>query len=807
MKALNPPRRLLYGPGPSQVAARVYEAMGKPIVGHLDPYFFEISTEIRDMLKECYGTANPFTLAISATGSAGMETSVANFVEPGSKFAVFANGFFCDRLSEMGKRQGANVVGAIVGSGWYGVPKLLFQVEWQYADGTTGRTDSRGLIIDGVITQLATGPILENSVFDGEVYDARLEKPGWDTPEDPIGETEFIGDWTAPTAVESPGGRLIAQMQEPIRVVDTLRPQSVKQPKPGVFVFDVGQNMAGWARLTVQGARGTRVTMRFGEMLYEDGTVDQENLRSALARDIYILRGEGVETWEPRFTYHGFRYIQVDGYPGTPTLDSVQARVVRSAVEPVGTFECDHPLVNQLYRAVWWTEASNLHGIPTDCPQRDERQGWLNDMAARSEEAVYNFDLSRLWPKWMNDIADSQNDEGAVPDTAPYRWGSHPGDPVSVCYLLVPWLLYRHYGNRHVLEDQYEGNRRWVDFLTSQATDYIVSYSYFGDWAPPASETVSGSIGTGAVSRSTPGPLVSTAHYYYAAVLFSRIAAVLGRSVDVAVYQALAEAIKESFNRHFWDEALGGYLTNSQGCNAIALYMGLVPEERKARTLANLIQGIKDRDYHLTTGNLSTKYILEVLAQTGHADIAFRIVTQTTYPSWGFMLQNGATTIWERWEKMTGGGMNSYNHPMYGSVGAWIYRVLGGIQARSEGPGFGRFEIRPCMPDGMNHAHTALKTVRGVVSTAWDRQEIGYSLRVHVPVGSQAQVVVPGLGGAPFRICEGGKTIWATDRPAEAIAGLVDTREEAESVVLTVGSGEYEFQVEREPEHTKDTEL
>jgi len=690
-----------------------------------------------------------------------------------------------------------NVVGVIVGSGWYGTPTLRLQLEIQFEDGTSMQVLTGKHGSGGSWWRVADSPIIENGVFDGEVYDACLERPGWDMSEGFHERFPNRDSWAGAMAVDGPAGRMVAQTIEPILVIETLQPRTISQPKQGVYVLDTGQNLAGWALLTVAGTRGTQVTLRYAESLYDDGTVNQENLRAAHACDRYILKGDGIETWEPRFTYHGFRYIQVDGFPGEMTLDSIQVRVVRSAVEATGQFECDHPLLNQLQRAIWWTEASNLHGLPTDCPQRDERMGWLNDMAARSEEAIYNFDLSRLLPKWLNDIADTQDAFGTISDTAPYRWGRRPADPVSVCYLLIPWLLYCHYGDRRVLAEHYAGMKRWIDYLTTRAPGHIVEYSHYGDWAPPLTESIEGSLGTSAIARNTPGSLVSTGFYFYSAALFSKIAQVLGKPEDAASYQLLTEQIATAFNDCFWDELQGGYGTNNQACNSLALYMGLVPQARQARVIANLLHDVAEQDYHLTTGNLCTKYMLEILTRTGHNDISFSLATQTTYPSWGYMFANGATTIWERWEQATGGGMNSHNHPMFGSVGAWLYRALAGIQVDEESSGFSHFSIRPAIPATMTRAHASLKTVRGLVESSWERTSHSLSIGVRVPVGSQAQIYIPKLdSGTSFRITEGETIVWENDAAQNQVQGIVDTHEEEGFFLVQVGSGQYQFRIE-----------
>jgi alpha-L-rhamnosidase len=689
-------------------------------------------------------------------------------------------------------RAGRNMIGAVVGPGWYGIPKLLLQAEIQFEDGTqthviTGRWGS-----GGSWWRVCDGPITHSSVYDGETYDARLEHPGWDMPESDTERYPNHGGWAGAMVTEPSGGRLVAQAVEPVQVIETRRAIVLSQPKPGIYVFDIGQNLAGWARLSVSGPRGTAVTLRYAESLYEDGTVNQKNLRSARACDGYILKGDGLETWEPRFTYHGFRYIQVEGFPGTPALDSIQAQVVRSSVEAVGQFWCDHPLLNQLHEAIWWTEASNLHGLPTDCPQRDERMGWLNDMAARAEAALYNFDLARLLPKWLNDIADTQDEQGALADTAPYRWGNRPADPVSVCYLLIPWLLYQHYGDMRVLYAHYNGMKRWVDYLTSRAPEGIVDYSYYGDWAPPITEGLAGSLGSSAVPRNTPGQLVSTAFYAYAASLLSKIAGILGETADASAYQLLTDRVRAAFNACYWDELAGGYGTNNQACNALALYMELVPPEREARVLANLVKDIEAHDWHLTTGNLCTKYVMEVLAEADRIDTAYALVTQTTYPSWGYMLEQGATTIWERWEQATGSGMNSHNHPMFGSVGAWLYRRLAGIQVDDTGVGFTHFIIQPSFPDGLNKVYASMKTRRGVVESAWERDGQMLRLRVRVPVNSQARIILPAPAEGRELQVDGQIVVL---KAALQTHGVLGVQKQEGHIILTIGSGEFLFTI------------
>ncbi len=615
---------------------------------------------------------------------------------------------------------------------------------------------------------------------------------GWKTPSGTIPMPRRREGLVAGCA-DSPGGKLVAAALEPIQVVATRRAEKILQPRPGTYVFDMGQNLAGWSRLRVRGPAGGRVLLRFAETIHPDGTVNQENLRTAKATDTYILKGGGEECWEPRFTYHGFRYVQVEGYPGVPTADDVVARVVRSAVAPAGSFASSSELLNRIDRMVRWTEASNLHGAPTDCPQRDERMGWLNDLAARSEEAIYNFDMARLFAKWVDDIADAQDPRtGAITDTAPFRWGRRPADPVSVCYLQIPWLLYVHYGDIYTLRKHYGGMRAWVDFLTGCAQDGIIPYSYYGDWAPPVHLGISGSLGSSAVSRDTPGALVSTACYAFSLDLLSRIAGVLQRGAECAAYRALAEQTRQAYHRRFWDEEVGGYGSNNQSCNAISLYMDMVPPQCRPRVVANLVRDVVERrDCHLTTGNICTKYLLEVLTAAGHGDVAYSIANQETYPSWGYMLANGATTLWERWELATGSGMNSHNHPMLGSVGSWLYRAIGGIRADEEGPGFAAFEVRPHVDPRLQHAHCTLKTMRGEVHAAWQIDDGGLQLTVRVPVGSTARVCLPAPLGE--LLLESNLVVWEEEQAVTPTGGIQTIVREDGVLVCTVGSGAYHF--------------
>ncbi len=683
-------------------------------------------------------------------------------------------------------QSGTNIVGVIVGHGWHGSVILKLQIEVTYIDGSREIIATRGGHSGAPHLWYVTGgPILSNSIYDGETYDARLEQKGWDAAVT-SGMEEREEMWDTVVPLGAPGGKLVAQTNEPIRIVETLAPIAVNEARPGIYVYDAGRNLAGWALIRIQGKRGTRLTLKFAENLYEDGTVDQRALRKAAATDVYILKGEGIEEWEPRFTYHGFRYVQVEGLPGIPAPDFLRIRVIRSAVQPNGRFTCSNDLINRIQTAVVNTEASNLHSVPTDCPQRNERMGWLNDMTVRAEQALYNFRLDRFYAKWLEDIADTQAPDGTITDTAPFKWGKRPADPVSICYLLIPWLCGAHYQDLDLIRCHYAGFERWSEYLLSRADDYILSYSSWGDWAPPKGFAVQGSDGGSAIASGTPGELVSTGYLYYHAELLSRMSLFLDKRRDAARWREVADSVKIAFNRRFWNETTGGYGSNNQACNALALHLKMASPERVPRVVQNLVVDIAKQDFHLTTGNLCTKYLLEVLTENGQVDVAYRLATQTTYPSWGYMLGKGATTLWERWEHLVGASMNSHNHPMTGSVSSWFYKYLAGIQFELDETGRSQLVINPYLPTNLNWAQASYQSPQGLVESAWGRESNQLTVRIVVPVNMSATLHLPER--EPGVIREG-------ESAAEKTIGIQRLAVCGAKTVFRVGSGTYHFVV------------
>ena len=639
-------------------------------------------------------------------------------------------------------KDGINGIGVVVGNGWYGTPRLRLQVNITYTDRSKESIYTTGMHAGTVPWQVTASPIMQNSVYGGEVYDARVEKAGWDQAVAKLSEPDDRTEqWFYAVPVPAPGGKLLSQRVEPIKIMQTLTPKRIATPKPGVYVFDTGQNLAGWARLKVHAPAGTKVILKFAEVLNDDGTVDQRNLRTASATDEYITSGNGDEEWEPRFTYHGFRYVQIEGLPSEPTKDTLAIRVVRSSLREAGAFDSSNELVNRIQNMVWWTEASNLYSVPTDCPQRNERMGWMNDLTVRLEESLDNFDGALFFSNFSDDVQDEQSDTGSIADTAPWKYGSNPGDPVDESYLLMGWLLYQNYGDIDMLRRHYDSYKAWVDYLCGRSPNHLIDYGYYGDWSPPAAFSLPNES---AVSKDTPRLFMSQGYYFYALQLLSKMATILGKTEDAQQYSAAAAEARSALNSKYWNASVGGYAANNQAADSFALYLHVAPDGEESRVLDNLEKDVEKQNWHLTTGNLATKYLLETLTENGKAESAYRIATQTTYPSWGYMLSKDATTLWERWELLNGPGMNSHNHPMMGSVSSYFYKYLAGIKSDPMAPGFKHTIIHPYMVEGMNWVKASHHTMYGDVAVEWNHEGNKVSLKVSVPVNTTATVFVPG---------------------------------------------------------------
>ena len=681
--------------------------------------------------------------------------------------------------------EGRNVLGAVLGDGWYAGfvgfdpkhrgahygprPHLLAQLQVEYEDGTM-----QSIVSDGS-WKSSTGPILYSDLLVGESYDARQEMAGWHEP----GFDD--SDWYPAGVEEIQSPPLVAQPDEGVRVIEEVAAEAVAEPESGVYVFDMGQNMVGWVRLKVEGEAGTEVTLRHAEALNPDGTIYTTNLRFARATDRYVLRGGGEEVYEPRFTFHGFRYVEVTGYPGEPPLEAITGRVVHSATPPTGSFECSSPMVNKLQSNIVWGQRGNFLSIPTDCPQRDERLGWTGDAQIFVGTASFNMDVAAFFTKWMADVEDAQSPEGAFPDVAPLlpmtldlsRGAPAWGD----AGIIVPWTIYRFYGDTRIVEKHYGAMTRWMDYLHKANPELLRNNKLgnnYGDWLSPFGD-------------ATPKDLLATAYWAYDAKLIAEMACATGRDGDGAAYEELFENIKNAFNAAYVDPE-GRVKGDTQTGYLLALHMDLLPEELRAAAAEHLIEAIEREDWHLSTGFAGVGYLCPVLTEAGYPDVAYRLLENETYPSWGYTIRNRATTIWERWDGWTeekgfqSPNMNSFNHYSLGSVGEWLYRYVGGIDADTAG--FGRILIRPRPGGSLTHARAEYDSVRGKIVSAWSIEGDQFTLGVTIPPNTTATVHVP---------VESGLGISESDNPLEQAEGVKILRMEEREVVLAVGSGHYEF--------------
>ncbi len=694
--------------------------------------------------------------------------------------------------------QGENALGVILGNGryyaprtksptrtlTYGYPKLMFNLRIEYADGTFEDIDS-----DEAWKLTTDGPLRENNEYDGEVYDARMELTGWDMP----GYDD--SGWRAPEVVEGPEGVLTAQMTPPIRITETRRPISVNEVEPGVFIFDMGQNMVGWCRFEVQGPRGTVVRMRHAETLKDDGNLYMANLRGAKCTNTYILRGGEPESYEPRFVFHGFRYAELTGYPGTPDLDTLVGCVVHDDLERVGHFESSHPLLNQLHENIVWGFRGNYRSFPTDCPQRDERQAWLGDRSevCRGESYVHN--IAPLYTKWLQDIEDGQRESGSISDVSPPYWPLY-NDNVTwpSTFIIAPGMLHDQYGDAGPIETHYDAMVRWIDHMSGYIENDLMPRDTYGDWCvPPESKEL---IHSQDPSRRTNGTLLGTSYFIYDLTLMARYARMLGKDNDAARFEALAERMEKAFNEEFFDPETQLYDNGTQTSSVLTLAFDLVPEGHREGVFNNLVTNIAEKtDSHIGTGLVGGQWLMRTLSDNARPDLAYTLATQTTYPSWGYMIENGATTIWELWNGNTADpAMNSGNHVMLvGDLMTWFYEYLGGIRPAPDAPGFQSAVIKPYVLGDLTHVNATLDTLYGRIASHWRKTSEELALDVTIPPNCRAVIAVPTLGKANPVITEDGETVWRNNQLEDGRTGISAGWQDGDWVAFTVGSGEYRF--------------
>ena len=684
--------------------------------------------------------------------------------------------------------QGKNAAGLILGNGrfWaprggapmgavsYGYPKAICQIELEFADG------SKQTVATGADWKLTKdGPIRADNEYDGEAYDARREIAGWSKG----GFND--SNWSAAQLVEAPQGKLVAQMAEPLRVTQTLKPVKVTEPQPGVYVFDMGQNMVGWTRLKVSGPKGTEVWLRHAETLQPDGMLYLDNLRSARALDSYVLKGSGEETWEPRFTYHGFRYVEVRGYPGKPSLNALEGRVVHDDMTRIADFKSSNELLNQLHHNIVWGVQGNYRSIPTDCPQRDERQGWLGDRSMVSRSESYLFDIAAFYTKWHQDLEDSQNQAGGIPDVSPAYWRLYNDDVTwPSTFVLVPGMLFDQYGDKRVIVRSYPAMKKWVEHMRGFVKDDLISKDTYGDWCvPPENPKL---IHSQDPARKTDGTLIATAYFQYLLRLMERYANIAGHEQDAAEYDGLARRMQAAFERKFYNADQGTYGNGSQTADLLPLALGITPQDLRPKVVQALVTKIeKESNNHIGVGLIGAQWLMRTLSDSGHTNLAYTIATQKDYPGWGYMVEKGATTVWELWNGDTADpAMNSGNHVMQiGDLGIWMYAYLGGIRPSPEQPGFRRTIIEPVIPNGLEYVDVSHTSMYGKIVSHWRRNGSALALNVTIPPNTTALVYVPSRNGA---VTESGK-------PVEQAADVKFIRRDKDAAVYEVGSGEYAF--------------
>ncbi len=683
--------------------------------------------------------------------------------------------------------KGKNAIGATLADGWYGSGltwvgmhffsppnRFLAQLEIEYADSRheTIETDKSW--------KGAASPVVRSEIYSGEAYDARLEQKGW--------KNSGFDDshWTSTAIAEAPTISVSSETTLPAQVVSTLKPERVSQPAKGAYVFDMGQNMVGWISLKVKGPSGTRVRLRFAEILNPDGTLYTENLRNADATDIYVLKGEGEEQFTPRFTFHGFRYVGVTGYPGTPGTDALIGEIVSSVRgEAVGRLTTSSELINKMWSIGIWGQRGNFLSIPTDCPQRDERLGWMGDAGVFWRTGSYNFDIAAFSQKFVQDIVDAQTPQGAFtnvsPNTLPFGGSDSEGASAwnegmvgapgwGDAGVIVPWTTWVQYGNTDIIVRNWDSMQRWMEFIQSRNPDFLRKKGVgpnFADWLAP--------------DQHTDKDLLATAYWALIANMMSEMAQAAGKEADAKRYAELAGNIRAAFQKAYIKEN-GEVGTGTQTSYVVALYTKMAPKSLEPVLVTRLVKDIESRNWHLSTGFLGTPFLLFTLTDHGRTDVAYRLLLNDTYPSWGYMLSKGATTWWERWNGDSGDpSMNSYNHYAFGSVIAWVYRYMSGIDTTLGSPGFKKIVIRPHLDPRVTFARGEYESIYGKIVTDWKGTANGpFRLRVTIPANTTADIFLPAATRA--QVTESGKR--------------VEARQEGESLLVSIGSGSYDFEVE-----------
>ncbi len=686
-------------------------------------------------------------------------------------------------------KPGKNAIGAMLGSGWYrgnlcydwqrniygSRLGLLLQLVIRYKDGQTAT------IVSGPGWKYSTGEVVSSEIYDGETVDHRLQKQGWSSPDfDDSG-------WNDAEVADLPKANLVATANEQVKKQTTFRPLKLLTTPKGEKVIDFGQNLTGWVVVRTKGRSGDSICISHAEVLDKAGNFYTENLRRARSRDVFIFRGGEEETFEPHFTFHGFRYIRIEGVNGPINPGDYTAVVLSSDMPKTGEFTCSNPLVNQLQHNIQWGQTGNFLDVPTDCPQRDERLGWTGDAQVFSRTATFNRGVDNFFSKWLKDVAADQQPNGAVPFVIPNVTGQGTSAGWADAATIIPWNLYLAYGDKRVLETQYPSMKAWVEYIHAQAKDNLWNTGFhFGDWL--FYRPFDDNDGRAAVTDKY---LIAQCFYAHSTELLADAANVLGKTADAARYTALLKQIKDAFLREYMTPD-GRLVSGTQTAYVLALQFDMLPENLRKQAAERLVDNIKSYDYHLTTGFLGTPYLCHVLSRYGKTDVAYKLLLQDSYPSWLYPVKIGATTIWERWDGIKPDstfqtpGMNSFNHYSYGAIGDWMYRVVTGIDTYEDGPGYHHSRISPHPGGDLTSAAADLETGYGRVASHWQLKGDSLVLDVTVPANTTSSIYIPVSDGS--LITESGHAL-------STVKELSIESVEKGYLILRSGSGTYHFEV------------
>ena len=677
--------------------------------------------------------------------------------------------------------QKENAVGVVLGDGWYrgnigwvaangyygDELSLLFQLKIDYTDG------SSEWIVSDKNWKVNNGPIRKSDIYNGETYDARLEINGWTS----TGYNET--DWQSVVEIDGQKDLLIAPQGVPVKAVEEIKPiEFITTPK-GEKVYDMGQNMVGWVCIKMKGKAGQKVQLKFAEVLDKEGNFYTANLRAAECTDTYIFGKDGEAVYEPKFTFHGFRYVQLIGFDELPAKEDITGVVIYSDMEPTGTFACNDEMINQLQHNIQWGQKGNFLDVPTDCPQRDERLGWTGDAQVFSMTAGYNFNVAAFYTKWMKDVAADQLDNGVIPHVIPDVLNGQGGATGwADVVVVIPWSVYKIYGDTRILQESYPAITKWVGYMNERAgDDYLwTGDTHYGDWLAYATTS------SDYPGATTEKDLLATAYFYYTTTLTAKIAQLIGKSQDAEKYKQLAANIKEAFNDEFVTPN-GRLVSHTQTAYVIALSFGILPDSMVDAAAAYLA-GDVEKFKHLTTGFLGTPILCPTLSAIGRDDLAYLLLNRKEYPSWLYPVTQGATTIWERWDgqKPDGSfqdvGMNSFNHYAYGAIGEWLYKHVAGIKVDENNPGYKKFFLAPNPSGGLTNVNATFDSMFGKIVSDWMVSDGQMTYKVEVPANTSAEVVLPNAKVAEVTMSDGLKS---------------GAKQTGPSVTVLVGSGTYSF--------------